>query len=126
MILFLADMLLVMHALFVVFVVGGQAAIMMGAWRGWAWVRNWYFRLCHVMAIGVVVLQSWLGMWCLLTVWEDALRRSQGVAGYQTGFIAHWLHRVMFFEAPLWVFSLVYTVFGGLVVAYWFIARPAR
>ena len=30
------------------------------------------------------------------------------------------------YEAPGWVFALVYTAFGALTVAAWFLVRPGR
>ena len=65
-----ADALLVVHALFVLFVTAGLLLIATGGLRGWYWVRNAYFRWAHLLAIAVVVLQSWLGLICPLTIWE--------------------------------------------------------
>ena len=49
-----ADAILLVHFLFVAFVVLGFAAILTGKLAGWAWVRNRWFRNLHVIAIGVV------------------------------------------------------------------------
>ncbi len=121
-----ADGVLVVHALFVGFVVGGQFLIIAGLALGWRWVRNLRFRLAHLLAIGVVVLQAWAGVLCPLTVLENALRQQAGETGYAGSFIAHWLHRLMFFDAPLWVFTLAYTVFAALVALTWYWGRPLR
>lgn len=120
----LADVILVLHVLFVVFVVFGLLAIYAGYLRRWAWVRNKVFRIAHLIGIGIVVVQSWLGVICPLTIWEMALREAAGAETYGGSFIQHWLHRLLFYSAPEWVFILVYTVFGGLVLASWFVVRP--
>ena len=52
----LANVVLVLHALVVRFIVGGFAAICVGAALGWAWVRERRFRFTHLMAIGIVAL----------------------------------------------------------------------
>jgi hypothetical protein len=122
----LADAILVIHALFVAFVVFGLVLILLGLWLGWSWVRNFWFRAAHLAAIGIVVAQSWLGVLCPLTRWENALRRAAGEAGYSGSFVQHWLHRVLFFEAAPWVFTLIYTVFGAAVVVAWLFGRPRR
>jgi len=119
-----ADLLLVLHVTFVVFVVAGLALILVGAGRGWVWIRNPWFRLAHLAAIAVVVLQAWLGRLCPLTVWEMALRAKAGDETYSGAFIAHWLQGLLYYEAPLWVFALAYTLFGALVVASWIRVRP--
>ena len=120
----LADAVLLLHFSVVVFVVGGLVLVLLGNVRRWAWV-NWLpFRVAHLVAIGVVAVQAWLGAVCPLTTLESWLRAQGGEAGYSEGFIEHWLHRMLFFEAPLWIFTLAYTVFGLLVVAAWFLCPP--
>lgn len=122
----LADAVLALHALFVAFVVLGQALILVGLWRGWRWVRHRALRLAHLAAIGVVVLQAWLGALCPLTVLETELRRRAGSGGYAGSFIGHWLQRLLYYEAEPWVFTLVYTLFGALVVLTWRYGGPVR
>ena len=110
---------------FIGFIVLGEAAIVAGAVRKWGWVRNRAFRAAHLAAIGVVVLQSWFGFLCPLTRWEDALRRSAGGDGYDQTFVGYWVGRMVYVDAPAWVFTVVYTLFGALVIATWLLARPA-
>jgi len=124
--LILADLLLVLHTLLVAFVILGLLATLIGYVRNWRWVRNYWFRLGHLVVIAVVVLQSWLGVLCPLTSWEMALRERAGEAGYDGSFIEHWLQSLLYYSAPDWVFILVYTVFGALVVLSWFLVRPRR
>ena len=122
----LADAIGIAHALFVLFVVGGQALILAGWGLGWRWTRNLPFRVAHLAAIGYVVIQQWLGETCPLTAWESALRRQAGAEGYRSGFIADWLERLLYYSAPGWVFTLVYTAFAALVVASFVYHRPRR
>ena len=121
-----ADAIGVTHAVIVLFVVGGQALILAG-WRlAWRWPRNMPFRVMHLAAIGFVVVQQWLGEMCPLTVWEGELRRQAGAEGYQAGFIADWLDRLLYYSAPSWVFTTVYTLFGALVVVSFVLYPPQR
>ncbi|MDJ0916814.1 MAG: DUF2784 domain-containing protein [Woeseiaceae bacterium] len=119
-----ADLILVIHVTFVLFVVLGLVAILLGGWLNWSWVRNRWFRILHLVAIGVVVLQAWLGRLCPLTIWEMALRAKAGDATYEGAFIAHWLQSLLYYDAPMWVFAVAYTAFGALVVLSWFLVRP--
>lgn len=119
-----ADLLLALHVSFVLFVVVGLVLILVGAVRGWGWVRNPWFRAAHVAAIGIVVLQAWLGRICPLTIWEMALRERAGDATYTGSFIAHWLQSLLYYEVPLWAFGIAYTAFGALVIASWVWVRP--
>ena len=119
-----ADALLALHVSFVAFVIFGLVLIVAGGLRGWAWVRNRWFRIAHLAAIGVVVLQAWLGRICPLTTWEMALRARAGETVYSGSFIMHWVGRLLYYDLPPWVFVLCYTLFGALVVGCWFWVRP--
>jgi len=118
-----ADMLLLSHVLFVAFVVFGLVLIYAGKLCRWRWVKNPWFRTTHLAAIGVVVLQSWLGIVCPLTTWEMALRERAGDTTYAGSFISHWLETILYYQAPAWVFTVCYTAFGALVAGSWFWVR---
>jgi len=118
----LADAILVVHFAFICFVVGGLAAIWIGAALRWRWVRSIRFRLAHLAAICFVAAEALLGFMCPLTVWEDALRgRESG-----SGFIARWIHSVMFYELPPWVFTVVYVLFALVVAVTFWRIPPSR
>ena len=119
-----ADAILLMHVLFVAFVVIGLLLILLGKIRGWSWIRNPWFRLAHVAAIGVVTLQSWFGVTCLLTIWEKEWRLRASEAVYTGTFISHLLETILYYRAPMWVFAVCYTLFGAIVVASWIWVRP--
>jgi len=121
-----ADLLLVGHVLFVAFVVFGLVLILMGKPLDWAWVRNPWFRLAHLAAIGIVALQSWLGVICPLTKLEMSLRDSANGVVYSGSFISHWLDSLLYYQAPAWVFTACYTVFAALIVISWFWIRPRQ
>ena len=119
-----ADLLLFVHLIFVAFVTLGLVLVILGKQLRWSWVRNPWFRVVHLSAIGIVVVQSWLGGLCPLTTWEMALRERAGDAVYYGSFIAHWLEAILYYQASPWVFSVSYTVFGAIVIAAWFWVRP--
>lgn len=124
--LILADAILILHVLVVCFVVLGLVAIYIGCFVKWQWVRNRLFRIIHLLVIGFVVVQSWFGAICPLTIWEMALREAASSNNYSGSFIQHWLQRLLYYNAPEWVFIVVYTVFGSLVLASWFIVPPKK
>ncbi len=119
-----ADLVLLVHAAFVVFVVLGLVLIFCGAALRWSWIRNPWFRLAHLLAIAVVVLQSWLDVLCPLTTIEMSLRQRAGDAPYAGSFIAHWLEALLYYRAPSWIFVLCYTAFGAVVAISWYYIRP--
>jgi len=118
----LADLILVVHFGFVLFVVGGLALVWIGALAGWRWVRNFWFRVAHLAAIVFVAGESLAGIWCPLTVWEAALRGGQA----EKSFVAYWIHRVMFFDLPEGFFTVAYILFALAVAATWYWVHPLR
>lgn len=109
--------------LYVLFVVGGQFLILCGWYRGWCWTRRRGFRIAHLAAIGIVVLEALFDIWCPLTVWENDLRELGGQQTYELSFIGYWINRLLFYSAPDWMFDLTYSLFG-LVVAVTFLLYP--
>ena len=121
---FLADIVLVAHFTIVLFVIGGLVLIVLGNWLRWSWVNGVWFRAAHLASIAIVVAESWFGITCPLTTLEVWLRGSAGSSSYRKGFIEHWVQRLLFFDAPSWVFVLAYSIFGLLVVVAWWLFPP--
>ena len=114
----LADAVLVLHGLFIVFVLIG--AIGVARWPRLAWV--------HLAAVAWAVYVAAAGRICPLTPIENALRRSAGEAGYSGGFIEHYLLAAIYpdgltrgVQIGLGVFVLALNV---ALYARWLAKRP--
>lgn len=118
--LLLADLVLIAHFTFVLFVVAGLPLIWIGAAAGWGWVRHFGFRASHLAAILIVSTEALAGIWCPLTLLEDALRGNSA----DKGFIARWLHALLYYDLPLWMFTAAYLAFSVLVVLTWWHIPP--
>jgi Protein of Unknown function (DUF2784) len=118
----LADIVLIVHFAFVLFVVGGLGLIWIGTAAGWEWVRGFWFRVAHLAAIVFVAGEALLGIWCPLTIWEARLRGTDA----EKSFVATWVHRVLFYDFPEWVFTISYVLFALVVAATWWWIRPTK
>ncbi len=118
----LADLILTAHFAFVLFVVGSLPLIWIGAAAGWGWIRNFSFRIAHLAAILFVTAEAAAGIWCPLTVWEDALRGTTP----DKSFVARWIHSLLFYDLPPWLFTAAYCVFAALVALTWWRIPPQR
>ena len=99
----LADLVVGVHALFVAFVVlGGLLALR------WPWVA-----ILHLPAAVWGALIEFRGWICPLTPLEKWLRAAAGQAGYQGGFIEHYLLPVLY---PAGLTRGVQVVLGSAVV----------
>jgi Protein of Unknown function (DUF2784) len=117
----LADLVLVVHFCIAGFIVAGFVLIPLGAGAGWRWVRFRRLRLAHAGAIAFVALESLAGIACPLTVWEAMLRG--GTSG-ETGFIGLWLGRLLYWDFPSVVFTLLYVALALLAVWLWRLVPP--
>ena len=114
---FLADLTVIAHLAYFCFVVLALPLILLGGYLGWAWVRNFWFRMIHFAMIAVVVAEELLGIACPLTTWERDLRLRAGGVVYRGSFIGHWVHELLFVDLPPWAFTVIYCAFGLLVLA---------
>lgn len=122
----LADLIVVVHAAFVAFVVVGQIAILYGLARRRGWARNAWFRWLHLVAIAFVVLLSWTGNACPLTILENELREWGGQAAYPGDFIGYWVGELLYYDFSAWVFLWAYSLFGAVVLLTFALAPPRR
>jgi len=118
----LADALLVVHFIIVAFIVGGLVLVWLGAALRWQWIRNPWFRYLHLGAIAFVAAEALAGVACPLTVWEDALR-----GGLQPGsFVGRWMQRLLYYQAPEWLFTLAYGLWTAATLLTLWLAPPRR
>jgi hypothetical protein len=119
-----ADLVVVLHAAYVGFVLLGLLAILAGIVFRWQWIRGFWFRAIHLTMIGIVVLEALFGITCPLTTWEHQLRVAAGDDVQSGSFVGRWVHDLMFYDAPPWVFTIIYCIFGGIVFAAFLLAPP--
>ncbi len=118
----MADAVLVLHFLIAGFIVAGLVLVWIGALARWAWIRNPWFRYLHLAAIVFVAAEALLGIACPLTVWEDLLR---GGARPES-FIGRWVARLLYYNAPEWVFTALYAVWTAATLLTLRVVPPAK
>ena len=99
----LADLVVVLHSLFVLFVVFGGLLVL-------RWPKLAYVHL-PVAAYGVLI--EFVGWVCPLTPLEKRLRESAGQQGYEGGFVEHYILPLLY---PPGLTRGVQLVLGALVI----------
>jgi len=99
-----ADALLVVHALFILWVVLGALAVWRRLWLAWL----------HLPAAAWGVWIEWSGRICPLTPLEWRLREAAGQAGQRGGFIEHYLTAAIY---PEGLTREIQFVLGAVVLA---------
>jgi hypothetical protein len=120
----IADVVLSLHVAVVAFVIGGLVVVILGNFLAWRWVNALWFRVAHLGAIAIIVAESWFGVICPLTSLEMWLHAKAHETSYVGSFVQHWLQRILYYEAPAWVFTLVYSLFGLAVAGTWWHFPP--
>jgi len=120
---FLATAILLAHLAVVAFNVFGLVAVPAGKWLDWPFVRGYWWRLAHLLALAAVALQALLGRACFLTIWEDALRSG---AGEPPPLIATWVNSILYWPLPLWVFAAIYVAVFAYALLLWRWVPPRR
>jgi len=100
----LADLVVGLHAVFVVFVVAGGLLVL-------RWPKLAYLHIPVAVYGAAIEFVGWI---CPLTPLEKSLRRMAGEAGYSTGFIEHYILPVLY---PSALTRSVQVLLGVLVVA---------
>ena len=123
---FLADVIVILHLMYVLFAIGGQCVILIGRVLNWAFIRNPAFRICHLAAVAIVALEASVGLFCPLTEWEYSLRQLAGqTVDRDISFVGRLARHLIFYDLPAWIFTILHIGFG-LVVILTFLLVPPR
>jgi hypothetical protein len=124
--LLLADIIAVIHLGYVVFVILGFVLIVLGISFKWKWVRNLWFRIIHLVTIAAVALEAILGVNCPLTVLEFSLRYGISPSDRRVSFVGKLVDSILYYDAPAWLFTIIYVGFALLVAITFVTAPPSR
>jgi hypothetical protein len=110
----LADLVVIVHGLFILFVVAGGLLVL--RWPRVAWL--------HLPAAAWGVLIEWSGWICPLTPLENTLRQAAGQAGYSGGFVERYLLPLIYPAGltpavQLWLGAVVLAVNVAVYVLWW-------
>ena len=123
---FLADLMVAVHVGYIGYVVVGQLLIWAGWALGWQWVRNFWFRATHLLAIGIVVYEELMDIRCPLSVWEEYFREKAGQPVSGETFLGRLLHSLIFYDFEPWVFTAIYLTTLAVVVLTLVLCPPRR
>ena len=114
----------VVHLIYALVIIIGFILILVGFFAGWRWIRNFTFRLIHLLMIGFVAIESIFNIECPLTWLEYKLMSLDHIKHGSMPFIAGMVDRVLYYNLPIWLFNLIYIAFGLSVLAVWFAIPP--
>ena len=116
----LADIILILHFLIVIFITVGFLLIPIGYFYDWSWTKNFKLRLFHFGLMFIVTFETLVGITCPLTSIENYLR---GINNSKS-FVSFWIEKIIYWDFPTSFFIFLYFVFLGWTLLMWKIYPP--
>ena len=69
-----SEIVLLFHFCIFLFMILSFFLIPLGYYQKWEWVKNKYYRLIHLVLMGIIFIETILGFMCPLTILESFLR----------------------------------------------------
>ena len=116
----LADIILILHFLVVIFITVGFLLVPIGYYYDWSWIKNFKLRLVHCGLMFLVTFETLIGITCPLTSIENYLRGKNN----SKSFISFWIEKIIYWDFPTSFFMFLYFVFLGWTFLMWKIYPP--
>ena len=122
----LADLVVALHFAYVSYVVVGELLIILGIPLRWQWIRNFWFRVTHLLAMLYPAFEMVSGIDCPLTVWEIELLKAAGKPVDERSFVGRLLDNLMFCDLGdnSWAWPWIYGGLATLIVLTFVLAPP--
>ncbi len=118
----IADALLLLHFSLAAFITLGFFIIPIGYKLGWNWIKNRNLRLLHLSLMGVITVETIVGLTCPLTVLENMFRD----VDYSTSFMSYWIVQILYWDLPSQIFVILYWLCLGWVLILWKVCPPIQ
>lgn len=120
----LAGLVLYFHLLVILFIIFGFVVIPLGVKLKWKFINEFWWRLTHLVSMVIVAGQAILGAACFLTDIQSDLLQTAGKRGYRVPFIQTYVDRLVYYNFPIWVFSIIYVILFIYTIYLWFKVPP--
>jgi hypothetical protein len=123
----LADFLVAIHFLWILFMLVGFGLILAGMLFSKK-ILNWFwFRTLHLAGIIYVGALSMQGKLCPLTIWENQLRaKADQASTYSGSFIIHYIEKLVYLEVNPVLLQVATVSLGVFTLLAYVLAPPRR
>ena len=115
-----SEIVLLFHFCIFLFVILSFFLIPFGYYQKWEWVKNKYYRLIHLVLMGIIFIETILGFMCPLTILENFLRNDIEINNKITQII----HQVMYWNLTTYQFTILYLLSLLYLIFLWFFFKP--
>ena len=120
----IANVVAVLHIGYFLFVAGGSASIVVGAVKRWEWIRNPWFRLSHITAVYIVLIEGLFKIQCPLNTIEWTLRSTSSSVAESSPKVGRFLDYLLFHTIPVRALDTLYWSLGVILVVLLFVVQP--
>lgn len=121
----MADLILFLHALWVLFMVGG-ILVTLGAFIKRSWFEWTLFRTVHLFGLLCTAAIGIFGWICPLTTLENALRSGSATGSRPESFLVYYLNKIVFWDFSRSELTIATTIAAVIVVMTYLLKPPAR
>ena len=115
-----SEIVLLFHFCIFLFMILSFFLIPLGYFQKWKWVKNKYYRLIHLILMGIIFIETILGLMCPLTILENFLRNNIEINNKITQII----HQIMYWDLPTYQFIILYLLSLLYLIFLWFFFKP--
>ena len=115
-----SEIVLLFHFCIFLFIILSFFLIPFGYYQKWEWVKNKYYRLIHLILMGIIFIETILGFMCPLTILEKFLRNDIEINNKITQII----HQIMYWDLPTYQFTILYLLSLLYLIILWFFFKP--
>ena len=116
----IADLILGIHFCVVIFVVFGLLIMPIGYLFSLNWTRHRRMRSIHIVLMGLITLETLLGITCPLTYFENAMRGGD----YNQSFVSYWIMSLVYWDLPTHYFISAYILCSLWTILFWKLHPP--
>ena len=117
---YIADFILIVHVLLIIFIVSFFFLIPIGYKLNWSFIKNRKIRYIHIILMLIVTLETFFGITCPLTYLENFFSKKTG----NDTFIFYWISKIIYWDLPSSFFLLLYITCLGWTVIIWKLFPP--
>ena len=117
---FFSEIVLLFHFCIFLFMILSFFLIPLGYYKKWKWVKNKYYRLIHLVLMGIILIETILGFMCPLTMLENFLRNNIEINNKITQII----HQIMYWDLSTYQFIILYLLSLLYLIFLWFFFKP--
>ena len=115
-----SEIVLLFHFCIFLFMILSFFLIPLGYYQEWKWVKNKYYRLIHLVLMGIIFIETILGFMCPLTILENFLRNDIEINNKITQII----HQIMYWDLPTYQFIILYLLSLLYLIFLWCFFKP--